>query len=271
MVAAVTDDWISSATRDGGVVAEMLLRLKEAKVTPAVFTNPAVAALRWGFRQPRSRSQRCDGVSQRKETDSAKNSRCSPSTPLSWSGGSGGGGGSSSPSTCADGYEATSCQTSGSLAVGSRSKVLITEASAGSGSKRSRRKKTFAELKEEEGNLLKERICLEKEIASLRATFDEHGAEKHSLKRMKLDLKNVHQTEPSSRHHLEHCSGGGDGSTTIDHHCKNEEEVKWTTTDGSFLLPDLNMTPPPEENGNGYPSLGVWDKYKLNGKLAINL
>ncbi|XP_010519651.1 PREDICTED: uncharacterized protein LOC104799044 isoform X2 [Tarenaya hassleriana] len=248
MVAAVTDDWISSATRDGGVVAEMLLRLKEAKVTPAVFTNPAVAALRWGFRQPRSRSQRCDGVSQRKETDSAKNSRCSPSTPLSWSGGSGGGGGSSSPSTCADGYEATSCQTSGSLAVGSRSKVLITEASAGSGSKRSRRKKTFAELKEEEGNLLKERICLEK-----------------------LDLKNVHQTEPSSRHHLEHCSGGGDGSTTIDHHCKNEEEVKWTTTDGSFLLPDLNMTPPPEENGNGYPSLGVWDKYKLNGKLAINL
>ncbi|CAH2044400.1 unnamed protein product [Thlaspi arvense] len=109
MVAA--DDWTKTAMRDGEVVAELLVRLKEAKVTPVLLANPTVAALRWGIQQPRSRSPR-------KEAESAKNSRCSPSTPLSWSGGCGGS--SSSPSAYIDGYEATSRRISG---VGSRSKV----------------------------------------------------------------------------------------------------------------------------------------------------
>ncbi|CAA7023235.1 unnamed protein product [Microthlaspi erraticum] len=104
------DEWTRSAMRDGGVVAELLVSLKEAKVA-----NPTVAALRWGIRQPRSRCPR-------KEAESAKNSRCSPSTPLSWSGGCGGS--SSSPSAYVDGYEATSRQISGSFAVGSRSKDM---------------------------------------------------------------------------------------------------------------------------------------------------
>ncbi|KAJ0248576.1 Uncharacterized protein HA466_0156560 [Hirschfeldia incana] len=96
------DDWTKSAMRDGEVVAELLVRLKKAKVRAVLFTCPT---LRWGNRQPRSR----------KEADSA---RCSPSTPLSWSA-------SSSPSAYLDGYEATTSP--GSLfPIGSRSKVIVT-------------------------------------------------------------------------------------------------------------------------------------------------
>ncbi|KAG5394411.1 hypothetical protein IGI04_024374 [Brassica rapa subsp. trilocularis] len=90
-----SDDWTKSAMRDGEVVAELLVKLKKAKVRPVLFSCPT---LRWGNRQPRSR----------KEAESA---RCSPSTPLSWSA-------SSSPSAYLDGHEATA----GSFPVGSRSK-----------------------------------------------------------------------------------------------------------------------------------------------------
>ncbi|RVX19598.1 hypothetical protein CK203_005138 [Vitis vinifera] len=54
--------------------------------------------------------------------------------------------------------------------------------------KRSRRKKTFAELKEEEILLLKERTYLKKELATLRVTFKEQRATNESLKRMKIDF-----------------------------------------------------------------------------------
>nr|VDC67981.1 unnamed protein product [Brassica rapa] len=95
-----SDDWTKSAMRDGEVVAELLVKLKKAKVRPVLFSCPT---FRWGNRQPRSR----------KEAESA---RCNPSTPLSWSA-------SSSPSAYLDGHEATA----GSFPVGSRSKVLATD------------------------------------------------------------------------------------------------------------------------------------------------
>ncbi|KFK37729.1 hypothetical protein AALP_AA3G021800 [Arabis alpina] len=88
----VIDNWTKSAMRDGEVVAELLLRLKEAHVTPVFLTNPSMATLQWGIRQPRSRSTRYDG-------DSTKISRCSTNTPLSWND---------------DGYESTSYQIHGS-------------------------------------------------------------------------------------------------------------------------------------------------------------
>ncbi|XP_010421368.1 PREDICTED: uncharacterized protein LOC104706843 [Camelina sativa] len=136
-----SDDWTKCAMRDGEVVAELLVTLKEAKV----IKNPTVAALRWGIRQPRSQSPR-------KEAES----RCSPSTPLSWSGGCGGS--SSSPSGYVDGYEATSRRIS---SVGSRSKVLVT-----------------ADLDFDVKKLQKK-----KDIALLRSPFSENN----DLKRMKMD------------------------------------------------------------------------------------
>ncbi|KFK27788.1 hypothetical protein AALP_AA8G429700 [Arabis alpina] len=140
----MSDDWTKSAMRDGEIVAELLVRLKEAKVS--------VTSLRWGIRQPRSRSWR-------KESE---NSTCSPSTPLSWSGGS-----SSSPPSCyVDGYEATSRRISSSFSVGSTSKVLVTP----------------------DVNFGVNRLQRKKDIASLRSAFSEQGIENKNLKRRKINV-----------------------------------------------------------------------------------
>lgn len=48
------DDWTKSAMRDGEVVAELLVRLKKAKVRPVLFSCPT---LQWGNRQRRSRKK----------------------------------------------------------------------------------------------------------------------------------------------------------------------------------------------------------------------
>ncbi|KAH1219560.1 hypothetical protein GmHk_13G039646 [Glycine max] len=55
--------------------------------------------------------------------------------------------------------------------------------------RKTRRKKTLTELKEEEDLLLKERRNLEKELASLRLTIQKHRATNESIKRLKLDFE----------------------------------------------------------------------------------
>lgn len=117
----VKDDWIRAAMTDDGVVVELLVRLKQAQAA-APAKPQAVIPLRWGLRLPRSKaatavsSGRCDVVCRRKDGDSS--ARCSPTTPLSWSGG----GGAASPSATADGFEDTSPHISRSL-TSARSKV----------------------------------------------------------------------------------------------------------------------------------------------------
>lgn len=117
----VKDDWIRAAMTDDGVVVELLVRLKQAQAA-APAKPQAVIPLRWGLRLPRSKaatavsSGRCDVVCRRKDGDSS--ARCSPTTPLSWSGG----GGAASPSATADGFEDTSPHVSRSL-TSARSKV----------------------------------------------------------------------------------------------------------------------------------------------------
>lgn len=111
------DDWLKTAMTDDTVVAELLVRLKQSQAassSPASWPR-AVVPLRWGLRLPRSRpsASRCDAVQRVKEADST---RCSPTTPLSWSGGA-------SPSGTADGFEESSFHTSLSP-VAFRSKVL---------------------------------------------------------------------------------------------------------------------------------------------------
>ncbi|KAK8706695.1 hypothetical protein V6N13_057774 [Hibiscus sabdariffa] len=176
---AVNDEWVREAMKDDSVVAQLLLRLKQPQAAiPA--TKRALNTLKWGVRQLRSRATltRCGG---RKDADFS--TRCSPTTPLSWR--SSGNGGGASPSA-ADGFEATST----SIPLPSRSKgtaVALNEAS-NSSTKRTRRKKTLAELKEEENMLLKERTHLQKEIASMHATCKEQRARNEHLKRIKLDL-----------------------------------------------------------------------------------
>lgn len=105
----VNDYWVGVAMADDAVVAELLIRLKQQRASTK---SPVMAALpfSWGQKQPRSRSRltasvsRCDAA--------AVSTRCSPTTPLSWSGGA-------SPSATADGYEDSSRRHHAS-----RSKVL---------------------------------------------------------------------------------------------------------------------------------------------------
>lgn len=129
--------------------------------------------------------------------------------------------------------------------------------------KKSRKRKTFAELKEEEGLLLKERVHLNKEIATLRATFKEQSTRNESLKKMKHDvdmnttkITTVSVTcEPEKANSNAH---GVEAPSTVDHaastlpthvaspsrssdsqqRCGSPEKQS-----ADFLLPDLNMMP----------------------------
>ncbi|XP_065850658.1 uncharacterized protein [Euphorbia lathyris] len=237
----VKDEWVRAAMTDDRVVVELLLRLKQAQASLKPQPQPVIP-LRWGLRLPRSKpctsvSLRCD----RKENDFP--ARFSPTTPLSWSGG--GGGGSSSPSATADGFEETSRRVSRSPpGVRSKGTANAESASTATTTKRSRRKKTFAELKEEEGLLMKESIHLRKEIANLNATFKEQTARNDNLKRIKVDLNlqcvklsSIASEEPKAIYsqHDGRDIGSCDTRETVSNH------------DRSFLLPDLNSMPLEED------------------------
>ncbi|XP_018480261.1 uncharacterized protein LOC108851342 isoform X2 [Raphanus sativus] len=226
----VKDQWVAAAMTDDQMVAELLLRLKHAGTeTPS--TNPA--PLRWGIRQRRSRSSRFGGggVTLKKDADSV---RGSPKTPLSWSGGSGGvGGDSASPSA-----EDTSRQASCSTSTGYGSKAFPANEFTSSFSKRLKKNKSSSELKHEENLKLKERLHLEQEIASLRATFDQQNVRNQRLKRIKLDLN----------------SGRVKNETPVDLIRKSQGESKpcriegkTATSESFFSLPDLNITPSEDE------------------------
>ncbi|KAB1204669.1 hypothetical protein CJ030_MR8G012741 [Morella rubra] len=248
------DDWLKTAMTDDTVVAELLVRLKQSQAassSPASWPR-AVVPLRWGLRLPRSRpsASRCDAVQRVKEADST---RCSPTTPLSWSGGA-------SPSGTADGFEESSFHTSLSP-VAFRSKG--TAANESTGTKKSRRKKTFAELKEEESSLLKERICLRKELATLRATFKEQRASNETLKRMKLEILNATcdgsqkaaLIEPYQRVAFtpDHISSCLPRNVTIDDNLQSEPcraDKAASTRESCFFLPDLNMMPSEVDSGS---------------------
>ncbi|XP_043700272.1 uncharacterized protein LOC122650985 [Telopea speciosissima] len=169
------DEWVREAMTDDWMVAELLMRLRQSKEQASLLAKRLVVVLpEWGMRQPRSRQiLRCSTVQAKKEGEST---RASPTTPLSWSGGM-----SLSGSGTVDCYEESSCPVKRKSVV--RSKVISTGENSG---RRSRKKKTYAELKEEESELLKERIHLKKELATLRTDFGEQRAWNVKLKKMKV-------------------------------------------------------------------------------------
>lgn len=242
----MTDDWVTAALADDSVVVELLFRLKHLSESLA----PVPPMLRWGQRQPRSKPALASAKKEREST------RCSPTTPLSWSCGGG-----ASPS---DGCDESSRRSDRSS--GDRSKVIFTNETTATATtnKRSRRKKTFAELKEEEILLVKERMNLTKELATLRETLEEQKARSQNLKRLKLDLYSQSanklaatcdelEAPNSSQPNLAKVS-------TLDHvpvlptitpaSCKVEnKEVE--TSERCFALPDLNMMPSEEDSVSG--------------------
>ena len=235
------DEWVRAAMADDTVVVELLLRLKQGTVSHK--SHHQLIPFSWGVKQPRSRSRLSAAVSR---CDAAVSTRCSPTTPLSWSAGT-------------DSYEDSSRHHHHHAAI---SKATATSGYTGNSAstKRCRRKKTFAELKEEESSLLKESIYLKKEIATVNANFEAQRAKNESLKRMKLDVGlKYHQNNPSSTSVEPQCVLAGQPHQRIvvstealirpiqeDTHSLASESrpnrIK-STGESFFLIPDLNMVP----------------------------
>ncbi|XP_022751811.1 uncharacterized protein LOC111300446 [Durio zibethinus] len=262
MMMTAKDEWVRAAMTDDNVVVELLVRLKQGQAAPPT-PKSAVAGLKWGIRQPRSRPMlmRCDAE---RDGDFKVSTRGSPTTPLSWSGG----GAAASPSA-AEGFEETSRHVLGSRpAAPYRSKGTAANETTSTTTKRSRRKKTFAELKEEENKLLKEMIYLKKEIASMHAACNEHRARNENLKRIKLDL-NLHTAknpglfadEPEK---VPSCQPNQRVPSSLDyipstlplHAIDDRKPLSDSCDDGKaisseetfFLLPDLNMMPAEDDS-----------------------
>ncbi|KAK1358175.1 Homeobox protein GBX-1 [Heracleum sosnowskyi] len=159
------DDWVKAARNDGDLVAEQLVRMLHSPPKPP----PSILPLKWSVRQPRTRSVgHKSGVA-----------RGSPTTPLSWTGGSSSHSGGPAAPAAVDGSEESSRHRPGSKLAAANEATI---------SKRSRKKKTMTELKEEEISMLKENKELKRTLAGLLDNLEKTHSENTSLKRIKLDL-----------------------------------------------------------------------------------
>ncbi|ONI16377.1 hypothetical protein PRUPE_3G095200 [Prunus persica] len=265
MAAAATDDdgWVNLAMNDEAAVVDVLLLLRHAEPPRPSKTSRDLPSLRWSVRQRRSKNVPrhhhasdlvvVEGKDKKKGESSA--ARASPTTPLSWSGATSVSGGA------LDGSEESSRPPKPTDAA--RSKVAVRSEAAIF--KRPRKKKTLAELKEEESFLLKERRNLKNQLATLHLTVEKQKATNESLRKIKLDLqlplttmKATTSVVPgeSISYQLEqvnavgvptkimptivHCSnlGASQSSCPPNVSCKVEEAG---SQDAAFSLPDLNL------------------------------
>ncbi|KDP37010.1 hypothetical protein JCGZ_06066 [Jatropha curcas] len=250
------DDWVTVAMTDDTLVVQLLLKLHQAESPPPLPNKISAPALRleWTVRQRRSKQL------PRKKADAT---RASPTTPLSWSGGT-------SVSGCAaDGFEESS------LLVkpidSARSKVAA--ANETPTTKRSRKKKTLPELKEEESLLLKERRNLKNQLANLRLTVEKQRTANEKLKRLKLDLlskqppqtdTSVVKTEKVNSNQPEQIKVETYSIKPIIAACTKHEpsspDASFQKQEGggrefSFMLPDLNL--PVEDNSSSHVLRGI--------------
>lgn len=209
---------MEAALTNDALVAELLLRLKQSSSSDSLHAPPppatATSSMKtllpppgWGHRKNRSKSTPSTTAV------IAKGQRGSPTTHLSWSGAS-----------TSDGYEESSRPSD--LSSGGRS----IKANEG-GCNKSHKRKSFADLKEEEGSLLKERIHINKELASMRLNLNQQMATSENLKRIKIDFDQNPRKEHEPALAL-----------AVEISCRVEAE--W---EKGFVLPDLNMTPNEED------------------------
>ncbi|KAF8021622.1 hypothetical protein BT93_G1923 [Corymbia citriodora subsp. variegata] len=219
---------------DDSAVAELLLRIRRADGPPQAAAARALK-LDWTVRQRRSSNSKPGPKDAGRKKHGGEPARASPTTPLSWSGGtstSGGGGGGDeecSVPVVKSPEKARSKTNNGS-----------TNMNAATPSKRPRKKKTLAELREEENKLLKERRRLRWGLANLRRVVEKQRLANESLKKMKLDMQCKRETEttPDERsQNVSSCSPCSSASKT----CKVE------ACERLFELPDLNL--PVEDSG----------------------
>ncbi|WJX70086.1 hypothetical protein P8452_54234 [Trifolium repens] len=220
-------DWLNLAMADDSIVADLLLRLN----------NPQPPLqLHWTTRQPRSKS-----ILQQPKQE-YYSARASPNTPLSWSAATSPSDESTLPTKLA--------QSS------SRSKVANQKEKVAT--KNPKRKKTLAELKEEESLLSKERRNLKNELASLRLAVEKERTTNESLKRMKLDFESRQNsnnaTISNSSQFVEAvcCPSNSISPKTVTHKVLIDDSHVNAANDPSkvqeigkqepkFVLPDLNL------------------------------
>ncbi|VFQ87288.1 unnamed protein product [Cuscuta campestris] len=175
------EDWVGAAMADDSMVVELLLGLSRRNGN-----RSPILPLKWRARQRRSKPAASKNAA----------ARASPNTPLSWSGGTTGSGGG-----CDGANEESSSRPPPSAPELDRvARSKVNETSEKTAIRRcSRRKRTLAELKNDEAMLLKERKQLKKELAKLRVNFETLRAINENLKRIKIDLVQIQQ-KPEARH-----------------------------------------------------------------------
>ncbi|KAL4579320.1 hypothetical protein LXL04_015461 [Taraxacum kok-saghyz] len=216
------ETWVTAAMTKDAMVAELLLRMKQSSSLDSSATDTALLpTVRWGHRKSRSKpsdiaiavtTNAATASGLRKEQPSG-----SPTTPLYWS--SAGAGASTS-----DGYDEST--RASDLSSGGRSTKggVGNECATTSSYKKSRKRKSYAKLREEEDFLLMEKLHLNRELESMRLTMNKQIAASQNLKKFKV---NFHQNS----------------NTEI----KKTNKMLATEQEKGFFLPDLNMTPDVEE------------------------
>lgn len=216
----VKEKWVTAAMTNDAMVAELLIRMKQSSSLDSSATDVVLLpTVRWGHRKSRSRPSAIATTTAATATGLRKEHQSgSPTTPLYWSSGGG--------ASTSDGYDESSRPSD--LSSGGRSTKggLGNEGASATTSsyKKSRKRKSFAELKEEEDFLLKEKLHLNRELESMRLTMNKQIATSHNLKKFKINFQQIPKTEMEK-------------SATI---LENQQ-------DKGFFLPDLNMAPDTEE------------------------
>ncbi|KAG8388248.1 hypothetical protein BUALT_Bualt02G0106000 [Buddleja alternifolia] len=227
------EEWVKAAMTDDTMVVELLVHLHAAATPPPSLKPP----LDWSVRQRRSRPVSLTNNKYPKK----QAQRASPTTPLSWSGAtspSGGSGGSGG--TGGGGFEESSRPHTKNLSSITRSKV--NGDSEKSTSKRSRKKKTLAELKDDENSLLKERRELKRELAALRTNLEKQRASNEKLKRMKIEFRPLPDREVTSVSPIVPPIIS-DNNVQLQSSTSNDSPKQNANapSDSKFVLPDLNM------------------------------
>ncbi|KAK1434032.1 hypothetical protein QVD17_10950 [Tagetes erecta] len=168
-------DWVTTAMADNDVVADLLLRLRLNRPRPAPPQS-------WTIHQPRSKPQPL--INPPSDTP-----RTSPSTPLSWTAATSVTGGAASIADVLLNSE----QPHHNCSDVSRSKVK--GPSETTLSKRPRKKKTLAALREEGIVLMDEQNDLKRKLAVLQANCEKQRKDNERLKKIQLDI----QLEPQSQ------------------------------------------------------------------------
>ncbi|KAJ8617531.1 hypothetical protein MRB53_013717 [Persea americana] len=220
-----SDGWVEEALQTDFMAANMLMRLSGEGRPPQ----------KWLRRLPRSRQHHPSNPTGRVK-DLQESARASPTTPLSFSG-------SSSPSASDEPTRPTNRtrRLNDSDYPAARAEAAATDtiwkmcgSKTDMGLKtRTKKRKTIAELREEENSLLMDRGELIKEVEILQATYKDLMLKNGKLKKLKLDLESRSAAKASST----------DSPPVVKASIITASNLP-PVINNTINLPDLNLLPP---------------------------